>query len=408
MPKDWLESILDDTSHIESPKSFVYWAALCAVSAVINNKVFIDKDGAYNLYPNLYVLTIAASGLRKGWPVALSKRFVSKVNCTRVISGRSSVQAIVKDLSQAKPMPGGKLIKDAIGYINSGEFSTSLVKDPDALTLLTDLHDGQYNPEWTNNLKGSGKEELKNVCVTLLGAMNQTHFNDMIGVKEISGGFIGRCIVVLEEKRRVKNALIRKTGRKIDYDYYTDYLKKASALEGEFVLEEKAMKYFEDWYEAFEPELIEDRTGTANRLNDTILKVAMCLGVARRCDLVIPIEIMKEAIDVTLENSSGIQRILVSGGANGTSGATAEYAVKLKLFLADLIRAPGYVVERQKTLQKHYGEIDKWDLDRLVEHLIESGGIIVFKEGNNTMYRLTEKAIEALTKGRLADKVAEA
>ncbi len=201
---NWIEEILLGTDEAESPKTFFFWSAIAAISAVMKNKVYLDKH-FYKLYPNVYVFLVAKSGLRKGIPIAMAKALVKEVDNTRVISGRNSIQGIIKDLSITVTAPGKPPLRDACGFIVSGEFSTVLIKDPEALTILTDLYDGHYNKEWKNTLKGTGVEELKGVNITVLGALNQTHFRDMISSREVTGGFIARTLIVEETKRARKN-----------------------------------------------------------------------------------------------------------------------------------------------------------------------------------------------------------
>jgi hypothetical protein len=283
---NWLEQILLETEEAEAPRSFFFWSALAAISAVVKNKVYLDRY-FYKLYPNVYIFLVAKSGLRKGIPIAMAKALVKEVDNTRVISGRNSIQGIIKDLSITVTTPGKPPLRDACGFIVSGEFSTVLIRDPEALTILTDLHDGHYNPEWKNTLKGTGVEELKGVNITVLGAVNQTHFKDMISQKEVTGGFIARTMIVEEVKRATKNPLVDKPENVLDVKKLADHLKKLALLEGEFKWDAEAKEAYRKWYMAWTPEDREDKTGTANRIHDQILKVSMLLSLARGTDLVI-------------------------------------------------------------------------------------------------------------------------
>jgi hypothetical protein len=98
----WVNEVMDSTKELESPRSFFYWSALTTISAILKDNVWIDRGGAFKLYPNIYVMLLAGSALRKGLPVALSKNIVQLVNNTKLIVGRSSIQGILKELSEAK------------------------------------------------------------------------------------------------------------------------------------------------------------------------------------------------------------------------------------------------------------------------------------------------------------------
>lgn len=395
----WIQDVMEATKRAESPRSFMLWSALAAISAVVNNKVYLDKR-IYKLYPNIYVILVAKSGMRKGFPVQVAKKLVTDIGNTRVIAGRSSIQSVVQSLGKTVTVPkaggGINILKDATAFINAGEMSTSLVRDPDALTILTDLHDGHYNPEWTNTLKSTGKEVLKNVCITLLGAMNQTHFNDMITAKEISGGFIARCVLVLEEKRAHKDALLRpELNDEIDYEGLEKYLMKLADIKGQFKLTDEAINTYEEWYNDFEPETMDDRTGTANRIHDQILKVAMLLSLSNGDDLLINDKNIKDSMALCLESTASINRITAGSGIHVD-------APKIKLVIQYLLSRPGFSATRGDLLRKHHGSIDRFDLDRIVDTLLEMQGLTAEGNGTETIYTLTERATQGLKSWRQA------
>lgn len=387
---NWLQLLLEQTKRAESPRSFIVWSGLTAVSAVVNNKVWIDKGGLYNLYPNIYVMLIGPSGLRKSFPPMVMRKVVGLVGNTRIIAGRSSVQQIISKLGKAHTAPGKGIIKDAIGYINAGELATSLVRDQDALTLLTDLHDGNYNKEWSYNLK-SGTDELKNICITMLGAINPELFGDFISQKEIGGGFIARNFLVYETRRQQKDALLRKTNEdQIDYDLLSKHLFELAKLNGEFTIEEDAIMSYEKWYTAFDPESMDDRTGSANRVHDQILKVAMLLALCERPDsLIITRAEMDKAFNLCTQSTASVNRVLAGTGIHVD-------APKIKLFIDKLLNAENHTITRKEFLAKNYGSVDRYDLDRIVETMAEAGGLKIVGYGGEAIYTLTEKALEGL------------
>jgi len=185
----WIEEVLAQHEELESPSAFWYWSGLCIISAIMKDNVWLDKF-AYNLYPNIYVMLHADSGLKKGPPVGLAKKLVRRVNNTRILSGRSSIQGILKELGTFTSTPGGGIrSKSSTGFIVASEFTSSLVADPAAMTILTDLYDRQYNEgEWRSLLKME-TFELKDPTISLLVATNEAHFNDFVEAKDIHGGF---------------------------------------------------------------------------------------------------------------------------------------------------------------------------------------------------------------------------
>src|SRR5437773_9702104 len=105
----WLTELLHSTEELESPQPFWMWSGLATIAAVVKDNVFLNRGKAYKLYPSIYVMLLARSGLRKGPPINLAKRLVKGVDNTRIISGRSSIQAILKEMGTAYTLPGGKV-----------------------------------------------------------------------------------------------------------------------------------------------------------------------------------------------------------------------------------------------------------------------------------------------------------
>jgi len=132
----WLEKLLAQHSELESPTNFWLWGGLAAISAVVKDNVWLDRQ-IYNLYPNIYVMLHAESGLKKGPPISMAKQLVRGVGGTRIISGRSSIQGILKELGTTQTQPGGKVINKSVAFICSSELTSSIVEDKVATDILT-------------------------------------------------------------------------------------------------------------------------------------------------------------------------------------------------------------------------------------------------------------------------------
>lgn len=395
MAATWLEDILDCTDELESPKAYYYWSAMSAISAVVRRNVYLDRF-SYKLYPNIFVFLIGHSGIRKGPPVKLAKDLVSKVGNTRVISGRASIQAIIRDLSQSRTQENGNILSDSSAFIASGEFAASLVEDPQALTILTDLYDSHYNDKWENTLKGQGDsnkaETLKDPYIVLLGASNQVHFKDVIPKTALGGGFIARSFIILEEKRNRLNSLTRRPKKVIDVDKWALYLKALATVKGEFIFEDAAMDRYDEWYYKLGEVQVEDSTGTLSRIGDSVLKVAMLLSLSRQPDLQITVGDIEDALIACNNFYSNINRTMLTGRADTELGKQAEIVVE------ELVKnhEQGGVL-RAKILQRHWGSIDGGALDKVIDTLIQSEVIEVdrSKGTREIKYKLKDEMYNA-------------
>jgi hypothetical protein len=399
MAHNWLNEILEATKELEPPKKFFYWSALAAISAVVKRNVYLrkrkNKSTAYILYANTYTFLVGDSAMvRKGVPIKMAKQLVKEVDNTRIISGRSSIQGIVKELSTAHTTESGKIRDTSACFICASEFRSSLVSDPQALSILTDLYDGDFAGEWKTTLKGSAVEELKDVYMVMLGGSNPSYLKQSITGADIEGGIIGRSFIVYENRRANIEPLTDDTvsidtdeeTEMLDYRQLSKWLKEISEIKGRFRFSLDAKEFYDKWYLEFSTQKTQDKTGTMGRIHDQILKVAMLLSLAKRQTLILEKEDIEEAVRECLELAGNVNRALMPVGKS-------EFADKTATFLQELLNAEGYEVSRHRILQKHWGELDAFDLDRIIETLSSARAIDMRKEGKTVYYKLTEKAI---------------
>jgi len=376
--------VMEATAEAETPRSFIRWAALTSISAVVADRVYLDKF-YYKLYPNLYVMLIAESGLRKGFAAALAKTLVTLIDNTRVISGRNSIEAIIKDLSTTVTKPKRAPLTKAHGFIVSGELSTTIIDNPIAFTILTDLHDGHYHTEgWKNTLKSSGVESLKDISVTLFGAVNPPLFKAMITKKDVTGGFIARTVIVEETERACKNPLTHAPKKMLDIGELLKHLKTLSSVEGQFHFAPGADDYFDKWYDEWKPEKMQDETGTANRIHDQILKVSMNLSLAEGTDLLIKISHIDAAMVL-------LSKAVQTAGGIGKGQGLTDFGPKIKLVLDEISKAEGHKVKRSTLLRKYWSDITAPELDVIIVTMEQSKAISVKKiaEGKDEVYSAT-------------------
>ena len=201
MSNSWINDLVQENQATETPESWIYWALIFAISSAAANRYSLRTfSGRVTYYPNLYIMLLGESGLGKGYPVNLVKRLLQEADITRVIAGRSSIQAIIKEGATTRSVAGKAVITDSRMAIINGELSSAIIGDPQALEILTDLYDRNYHDRgWVNLLKGDGAEKLKDPYVTCLFGSSPAHFYNSIPRHNIEGGYIGRNLVIYEE-----------------------------------------------------------------------------------------------------------------------------------------------------------------------------------------------------------------
>ena len=382
MDRTWLNDLLAETDEAETPRQWILWSGLSAIGAVAGPNVWLDKF-YYKLSPNMYVMLIGKSGLGKGLGTWLAKVLVEGCNITRVMAGRNSIEAIISELSKSKSREDGEaMLKDARAYLISGEFANFIIQSPNALTILTEWYDTHYLGEWKNTLKHSGVEKLKGLNISLLGAASPAHFKDFVSERDVEGGFIGRTLLIYAEKRHRINPLTVAPETVMDIDRLVKGLQDISKIKGEFKWEKDASILFGDWYRKYRSIERDDKTGTDQRFPDHILKVAMCLSLSKRDELVLYSREIEQSIEICTTLTHNVRRALFGSGKNLLAQGT-------KLLLEDLIKAPDNKVSRTKTLQKHWGDLDSFDLDKIQVTLLQANMITIDSDKNDMYFILT-------------------
>jgi len=396
----WIDDVLSECEHVETPRSWLWWSLICSLSAAAGNNYYLRTlKGAVLYKPNLYVMLLGESGLGKGFPVNLSKNLVRTADVTRVIAGRSSIQAIIKELSLTKTKEDKTLITDSRGYVVNGELSTAIIQDPSSLTILTDLYDGNYNPEWTNLLKGDGAERLKEPYITALFGSSPSHFYESVPQVNIEGGYIGRNLIVYEERRHQDSDLLDEDtddSSSFPYERYSSHLKKISNYSGRMIPISSAREHFNNWRREWRETQASDKTGFLNRVPDHVLKVAMCLALNRYdFSLIIEKDDMEEAIHRVVSLVYSNQRTTGGKGVDPLSAQT-------KMVLDYLLTAEGNELRRKALLTKGYGNYDAAVLDKVLETLIEIGWVtrerFVAGKASDWIIRLSGEPLEQYKK----------
>ena len=401
----WLEDFLDSTKELESPRRYFYWAMLATISSVVGKRMWVDRGGAYKLYPNVYVFIISKrSGLRKSIPVSIAKKLAYDCGRVRVIDGQNTIQGVLKELGKVKTLPSKHIIKNAEGFLITGEFASFLLQDgtSTALTTLTDLYDTHaHDSGFKKTLASQDVIELKSPCLTSLYASNLTHFFDAVPRNAITGGFLARTFCIYEEKRNTINSLTTKNKNKIDFARILTHLDAISKLEGEIIPDAGANKAFHDWYVDFcsKDHEEDDETGTSERIGDNIWKAAMLIALANSHFHTITVEDMEEAIDKTLVTFSDIKRILTGGSSDNKN----IKSITMRTVVASILETdPAFEIGRKKLLRKGVGIFGVHDLDEILEHLLQAGMLKQDKRGPEVYYKLTDLIIKKHTemKGR--------
>lgn len=399
----WLDLLLKQTEEYESPERYFWWSGLAAISAVAGKNVWLQRGKAYRLYTNIYVILVSSRpALRKGFPVSLCKTVLQKLDRIRIISGCNSIQGVIRELSEAKSnFKSGAVVSEAQGILIAPELDVFLIDDTKALSTLMDLYNAsEHEGLWVKNLK-SGTTELKNPCLTLLGASNETLFNKVVKRQDIEGGFISRTFVVYEDKIKRPNPLTDDPEVDVDYDELVKRLDKVSQLNGPFQWSAAAKIYYRSWYAELSGREIIDSTGSVDRLTDQVLRVAMLISLSKRDELILNAEDIQEAVEKSLICVNSVKRI-TTPAVMPTNGDRPDVRRLIEKYLME---APTYMLTRPKLKARlHAKGVYSSAMDLHLKEMKSDGWMVAVQKEGEWIYQITDEGYRNLA-GEFLKKV---
>jgi hypothetical protein len=293
--------------------------------------------------------------------------------------------------------PGGKIDFKSHAFIVASEMASSLVEDKAAMTILTDLFDRHYNKgDWDGLLKME-TSRLIDPTITMLGGINEPHFKHFITEKDILGGYIGRNFVIAEYKKNKSNSLIDDLVNPPTPEKLTPHLKQIAALRGPFKSLSKTQpgKLFDEWYHdldlTVEKNKIEDKTGTLDRVGDSVLKVAMLLSLSDGTSLEITNENMSQAIADCERLIGNIRKTTM-----GKTGGTEVLAQHKALIIKEVLGRENHMVTRQYLLKNYWMYWNAVQLDEMMDAFDQSGLIKIEMAGSQVVYVMPPDQVEEM------------
>ena len=388
-----ITEITDLYKDVEAPTVFFEWSIMAAISGSVGRRVWVNRRGVFLTYPNIYVMLVARSGMKKSIPCTLAERLVLAAEATKVIGGRNSIESIIDVLSKQKTLESGKVLNDAQAFIVNDELNSLLIHNPAAQTILTTLHDSHARTDWTNTLKGEGERVLKSICITMLTATNKSHLEEFIDPASIKGGFIGRTFLIPADRRNKVNLLLSDDENDeiplIDHSKHIAYLKDLSTLKGPFKIKKTAVDYLTNWYAELAQDLDDDtddpdETGTLDRLDSQAIKLCMILSLADDIDMTIKQSHADKAIELVTWSASCVRSIVTPVGKS-------EDAEKLRILLGYLVEQNDFKAYRQEILRAKMRDISAPELSRMMDTLQGAGLIKITNANEGLLYALEER-----------------
>ena len=214
-PQGFISAFLEYSKNVGAPHKFLLWSAISGVSAALERKTWVHYNGIQVIYPNLYIMLIADSGIaKKSTATRPIMEIIGGVDGIAKMSTQMSGASLVDQLSKAGDAKtfefGGIKYKNSSLFAFSSEAKVTIGGKSGlegVQELLTDLYDcGRTNiwsekNAWDKQTIGGGKTEIFNPCLNFLACSTPSWLNDSIGRSGIEGGFASRVLFITQKER---------------------------------------------------------------------------------------------------------------------------------------------------------------------------------------------------------------
>lgn len=383
---DYVQQFLEYTKEYESPTEFFYWAILTGIGACLRDNCYLLL-GDSRFYPNIYTLIIAKPAMRKAKPLNSTVELLKHVDNTKIIEGRTSIQAVIQRLGETERRKNGITVAGASGFIFSEEISAMFTEDDATIPVLTDLYD--FKTSYTSSLVTRGTTRLTNVVVSLLGASNEELLKPVFNARAIYGGLLSRCLIVYGDKVRHRNSLMYLDSARFDPTALRKGMTNISNLKGFFKLTDEAKREYDQWYNEVCPGLEKSAgiTGAEGRVHVNVLKVAMLLCVSRKCSCLVDAEDIRTAIRDVQALFVNYKRLTLGSGKS----KDADPQVKV---LETLWRADNHTLTRRELMALIWADVSDETLDSVLRTFTQGGLVVISGEDGQQHIKLGDKATE--------------
>lgn len=372
---DWISGFMEMTSETEPPFNFRLWTAISVIAAALQRKCYTSlgpkESGALVFYPNLYILLVGPSGVRKGTAMGPGLKLLSDIGNIKVSSQATTLQQLIRKMkdvnySSFDPLTNTQHFHASL-TIFSKEFTVFLGhQNHQLMSHLCDWYD--CDDEWSYETVGRGKEKIIGVWLNVIGATTPSLIQTSLPLDAIGGGLTSRMIIVYEEKKGMFQPFpfVGEREKKLYEDLKND-LEQIYLLRGNYRFTSEFVELWSDWrieQETKPPNFLDQRfDGYISRRPNHLMKLSMVMSASSREDLTLRKEDFLRAKEVLHAVEVNMPKVFSGVGRSDLAAITnqvaAYIATKGKVTLPELLRV-------------FVNDLDVWSMEMRVLRSLES------------------------------------
>lgn len=365
----WIESFVEHTDNLESPKLFRKWAGIFTIAAALEMRCYLKTSS--ELYPNLYVFIVGHPGVGKNRIIRVAKRYMAELPEFHFAPTSLTGAALVDTLAASKRFIA-RLPDPPLEYwntvITAEELTAFMHKYDDEMVGLLAAF---YDPDpYAQSRRGKDiKIKIDRPQVNLISGTTPSNLIQLMPESAWDQGFTSRVILVHSDERIVGDDFAGEA-RDMD-DALIHDIKMIGALSGEFKVTQDYRQAVNDWRALGEPPVVNHpkllHYKTRRRVH--LYKLSMVSAADRGDVLLLTKEDFNRAMGWLLEAEITMPDIFTAGSTGTDSRAIDE------IYHFITVSDKGDGVQEHRIINFARERVPLYAILRVIEIMVASGQI---------------------------------
>lgn len=387
---NFLRSYVKLLENTEVPPRFAIWTGIAAVLASLERRVWISQ-GIFNIYPNFFMILVAASGQKKSTPINLADKLLRRIEPQppNIISQKVSTEALIASIKKREVKNTKKLLSETCGgIVIADELVTFL--DKNALEkglgpVLTKLYDcSKFDYETISR----GTETIEGGYLSILGGTTIELIRNALPRDAIGGGFTSRSLFIYEDKIARPVAWVEYDESMMELeDELIKYLSKLSEIHGPITVEKEAKDFYkQDYEQRYYNSPFRKHAALQNyenRRQSHLFKVAIALMFSEEPGMVLKREHLEGAKTILEEAEIQMPKVMdliVASDSGAQGNLVYEY-------IAHTCRTkPENYITRSDLVRHFAHRLDSAEISKIMDTLLVSGKVKSITAGSKLVY----------------------
>lgn len=376
---DWIESFVSETSKVPSPECYRLWAAITAVSGVLERKVWTQGSAA-PIYPTVFTLLVGPPASGKTNAIRPIRELWSRIQglhlCPDNVTKASLIDALAGAVRTVITSKDAAYIFSAL-VVPCSEFGVFFTHhDLEFLSVINHLFDAPSS--YKEERRTSGKVEINKPYLILLAGTQPGFLSSFLPEEAWDMGTMSRMIMIYANEAPTVDLFAQHDIKAKDL---TSGLAQIFKYHGEFVWEDAAKNELNAWnHSGCPPAPQHSRLAHyCGRRAVHALKLSMISSASRSPELIVTLEDFERAQHWLIEAEKRMPDVFRAMGQKGDMQIIADLHLHLyRLWSSKAINLRQPIPEKEVYKFLHT-RVPSEKIARLIEVAEKTGYI---KRGN--------------------------